>query len=487
MTDQVDTQGVPVDNDSNLADPGDNTNAPDGLIGEKPQTTGALGAVIGSTNDKQSRVASARESMDELKQQYAMASKSAESGFEKQKELLDAATQRLVGMQAGPTDRETALRMFASMGQGNTGGMAARALGVKADAMQAQREAEMQKQGLISQYGLQGTQAQIGAASAMQNRLIQQMRLNQSELNNSTTQADKNSLVNKYYTPDPNNPGKFIYHPEMAQADEQLAVQKAKDIATAKLAAQASAQGMITPEAVEYTQRTGKAPSGFSRNPVINSQLWQAVHQKNLAEGNQASDWYAQTQMNQAQVGVLKDFTSGGTSKELGSFNTAVGHINTLKPLIDQLNNGNVAVFNNIGNWWNQNILGKPAPTDFKGVRSFVAGEISKAVLPGGGGEQERLELANQASSANSGPALHSILERWQELLASKANAMRNKWDIGTQGQHGSFDQFLLPATKTALGIGDSPERTPASGRPPVQPPHQQAPNPLVSKWLQPQ
>ncbi len=478
MADNSDNNGVM---DDETADPSDNVDAPDPAIGETAKSGALSGPAIGSTADKQARVKQGRSAMDNLQQQYGNVQQGLVGAYGQQAKALQDARDSLLNMQLGPSDQEAAYRRAASFTQsrGYNPGDTANA---NASILQERRAADLQKQQLLAQYGMQGAQAQIGQYGAMGNSLIQRMRLQTSSDNNAENKAAAAPPVrDKYFTQDPNDPTKWVDNPEARAADNAQKAQQASDSARAKVAAQASFAGAVTPEAVEYTQRYGKAPPGYSRNPVINSQLWQGVHAKNVAEGNTSADWFAQTQMTQAQTGVLKDFTSGKTSGELSSLNTAVAHLNTLKPIVGELANGNVGILNNLKNTWNQQVMGDPAPTDFNGVRDFVTGEISKAVLPGGGGEAERMALSKSASSANSPQALNSIMDKWQKLLAGKTESTRNKWDIGTQGQHGDFNQFLLPATKTALGIptGAAPVRPQQATSGPAKPL-----DPLVSSYL---
>src|ERR1700688_2671676 len=119
MTENVNSIGVSLDQDE-LGDPSENVNAPDQLIGEEPRS-GALSA-IGSKNDQQSRVSSAREAMQNLRSQYGAAAGQATDAYAQQKKALDAATQRLMSMQTGPSPQEAAYRVAAAVGTGDQAG-----------------------------------------------------------------------------------------------------------------------------------------------------------------------------------------------------------------------------------------------------------------------------------------------------------------------------------------------------------------------------
>lgn len=479
--DQVNSTGEVMDDDE-LEDPGSNQNAPDPLIDEQPKS-GALSA-IGSKVDQQDRAATGRAAMDSLRQQFATTSGSASDAYAQQRKVLEQATQRLLNMQMGPTAQEAAYRAASVEGEPGTGRYDPGAHNaVQANILKERRDAEMNRQDLLTKYGMEIPQSQIGAANSRLSQLTQQMRIQQSDNNNASNAANKAPPVHdKYFTQDPTDPTKYIDHPEQRASDiaQATALAQAKsDIATkAKLAAQQfQANGLVSPEMVDLAKNDLKSlPSAILRSPVAMAQINKQIHDDRLASGDTAGAFWAGQQMNKEASKVLDDYEKGKTHTQLDGLNTAVSHINVLKPLVAQLDNGPNAWVNNIKNTWNQKVMGSPAPTDFNGVRDFVVGEISKAVLPGGGGEAERQGLASQASSANSGEALNSIMDKWQQLLAGKTHFAKFNWDQSTQGKFGQFeDKFLTPETKTALGIAQQP-----ASRPGITP-QQQA---LLAKWL---
>ena len=178
--------------------------------------------------------------------------------------------------------------------------------------------------------------------------------------------------------------------------------------------------------------------------------------QRAAQEGIPGAQMAAQHQVYLAQQGVLNDFMKGKTAQTLNGINTAVQHMDLLPPLIDALNGGNMTVLNKAQNFFKKQ-TGDPAPTNFAAIKEFVGGEVAKAVLPGGGGESERQALTAPLNAANSPTQLKSAVETIQKALAGKTEALRNQWEVGTNGTQGSFDKFLLPATKNALGITDTP------------------------------
>lgn len=200
---------------------------------------------------------------------------------------------------------------------------------------------------------------------------------------------------------------------------------------------------------------TGKIPANFGRNPAMQASLMDYISKRAAQEGNSAASIAAKGQAFQATQGVVKDFTSGQSGKAVTAINTAVQHINSLTPLVDALGTGDIKQINRFTNAFKEQ-TGSPAPTNYAALKEFVGGEVAKAVLPGGGGEKEREALLAPLNAANSPQAIHSALSTIQTALAGKTEALRNQWEVGTNGTQGSFDKFLMPATKKALDITDS-------------------------------
>jgi hypothetical protein len=484
MAADTDNNGVVVDDET--ADPSANDNAPDPLLGEQAQS-GAL--TIGSKADTQSRASKSRQGLENLQGQYGAVQKGLEGAYAQQAKALQDARDKLLATPMGPSEQEQAYRRAAAFTQTpgfNPGDVST----ANANNLAATREAELAKQQLAASYGIQGAQAQIGQYGAMGSSLLQRMRLAQSDVNNASGQANK--VVNQApktvgATGEVYNPatGAWDFHPEIAQAQEAQKAKNAQDAQAAKFAAAQLSAGKMDPQQIDFAAQwlhdKGTMPPGYQArmtngqvNPVT-SVIYKAMLDK--FPGESASNIIANQGMVAASQGVLKDFESGATSKDLNKLNTSIQHIDVLRPAIAALQNGPVPFLNTIKNTWNQQVMGSPAPTNFNGIRDFVTGEISKAVLPNGGGEAERMALAKSAASANSNDALKDIVDKWQSLLAGKTEATKFQWDNGTMNRFGDFDtKFLMPRTRAVLG------RNPAA-TPPARP-GQKPPSGLAARYL---
>lgn len=464
----TDMNGVVTDDET--ADPSQNIDAPDPLLHETARSGALSTPTVGTKSDAQSVATKARSNLENLQQQYGDVQKGLTGAYKGQTKALNDARDRLLNMNFGPTDQEAAYRRAAaftqSKGEFNPGDVNT----ANADIMSQQRAGELQKQQLLANYGIQGAQAQIGQYGAMGNSLIQRMRIASGEEKSANTQVNKVEnqapktigATGMVYNPETQ---KYEFHADIAQAQEQQKAKNAQDAQAAKIAASKLSAADMDPAtidfAAEYFMTNKQMLPGFQArmtngqvNPVT-SMVYKKVLEKAAAAGDSTAQLLANQGMNVASQKIYQDFMNpnGATGKAINGLNTSIEHTQVLNPLIDHLDNTNVTAANYVKNWFATNFQGKSAPNDYNAVRDFVVGEISKAVLPGGGGEQERQQLAKTASSTNDPRVLKSVVADWYKLLAGKTVATRLQWDNGTLGRFGEFDRLLTPATKSALGI----------------------------------
>lgn len=90
------------------------------------------------------------------------------------------------------------------------------------------------------------------------------------------------------------------------------------------------------------------------------------------------------------RVAGQKDWATGGKSADIvKSLNQSIGHLSDLPSKFDALNNGQSPLANEAGNWWNQQVLGKPAVTGFKLNAHAVADEMGKLFKGAGLSDRE--------------------------------------------------------------------------------------------------
>lgn len=208
----------------------------------------------------------------------------------------------------------------------------------------------------------------------------------------------------------------------------------------------------------------GKLPPWMnSRGDAAKGAMANYIAQRASQEGLTGASMVAQGQATQAAGNVLKDFTSGPTNKKLVAINTGVEHLDALNPLIDAMKSGNLTAINKARQFFEKQ-AGRPAPTNYSTLANMAVGEVSQAVMAGGGTGPERDALAAPFSSANGPDVLRGAVQTAITALAGKTDALRTSWDSGTSGTQGAFERFLGPATKRALGLPESAGSTSSSG-----------------------
>ena len=115
-------------------------------------------------------------------------------------------------------------------------------------------------------------------------------------------------------------------------------------------------------------------------------------------------------------------FTTGIQGRQLLAFGSAVKHLETLGGLIDALENNDTVQVNRLSNLW-QKQTGGNAITNFDAAKGIVAKEIMKSIVAGGGGVEERQELARLMNGAGSPQQLRGVVDTYYELMnAQKEN-----------------------------------------------------------------
>jgi hypothetical protein len=136
----------------------------------------------------------------------------------------------------------------------------------------------------------------------------------------------------------------------------------------------------------------------------------------------------------QTEKGVQKAFTSGAPANTLTAFNTAIAHLGTLEQAGNALHNGDVQLFNRVGQEWAKQ-TGSAAPTNFEAVKSALKGEIGAAFRKGQTTEGESRELDKSIDKIQSPEQLAGVTRQFTTLLGSKRDQLKKQYEQGKQGQ----------------------------------------------------
>lgn len=196
--------------------------------------------------------------------------------------------------------------------------------------------------------------------------------------------------------------------------------------------AQRIAAGMMAP------------PTVSSRNPGAADELARAdaIIKSQGGAGYDASTWPAKQK-------AVSYWNTGKGAQQVTAFNAAESHLETLKPLIDNLNNTNTPAFNHLKNFFASQ-TGSTAPTNFAAAKQYVGGELSKVVVGSGGTvtEGDRKEAESVLSSANTPEQLKQAIATIQNLIGGKMLALKTQYDNSGMG---NFEHRLEGPARTAM------------------------------------
>lgn len=124
------------------------------------------------------------------------------------------------------------------------------------------------------------------------------------------------------------------------------------------------------------------------------------------------------------------EFTSGPAARNITSFNTALGHLETLSKAADDLNNGNWHIWNNIGNAV-ENATGDPRLTRFETAKQAVVSELERAFRGSAGTVTGIKDWEKSINSSQSPAQLHAAITQMVDLLGSRINALGEQYNAG--------------------------------------------------------
>lgn len=191
--------------------------------------------------------------------------------------------------------------------------------------------------------------------------------------------------------------------------------------------------------------------------------ILQAADQESIAAGKGplTSDQRLQVVMKyNRENATVKSFATGKQGDQIQAFNTGIAHLDQLQGLADALQNGDIRMFNELGNAWATE-TGSEVPTDFDAVKRIVGQEVNKAIVAGGGGEAERKEAAEVFNKANSPQQLSGAIKQVEGLMGSQLESLRLRYKVNS-GQD-NFNDFLTTRSQNILGAAGADPDTPVT------------------------
>jgi hypothetical protein len=129
-----------------------------------------------------------------------------------------------------------------------------------------------------------------------------------------------------------------------------------------------------------------------------------------------------------ARVAGRKDFYGGGKSSEMvRAANQTIDHVGHLVESMDKLENTQSPIYNEVGNYVNQHLIGKSGVPDFLANAHAVADEMSK-VFKGSNLSDTEIKAWEQSLSSNMSPEQQrASVAKLMDLLNGSLNALEQK------------------------------------------------------------
>jgi hypothetical protein len=205
--------------------------------------------------------------------------------------------------------------------------------------------------------------------------------------------------------------------------------------------------------AVYYNQTGMLPPLGGGKNAGLvkaNIMNMAALMDKGKSPEDAASAVMNNAQNYKANLAAIKSFNTGIEGRSTRSLNTVMYHLDTLDEAGKALNNGDIRLFNSIGNRINKEI-GVAAPTDFEATKKIVSSEIIKAITGVGGALADREEAQKTLDAASSPAQLSGVINQYKELFAGQLVGLEQSYTASTNRPADEFRKRLDPRTRKLL------------------------------------
>jgi hypothetical protein len=203
--------------------------------------------------------------------------------------------------------------------------------------------------------------------------------------------------------------------------------------------------------------------------PISILSRMQPAQKERLIQHAQALDPNFDVKQYPIREALQKSFTSGPDAGNIASLNTVIGHLGRLSDAAQELHNRSLTPWNYVANAA-EGMTGNPAPTKFDQTKAAVASEMAKLFKGTGSPTDSGVrEWEKTLSSSASPEQLQTAIQGAVELMQSRADALRQKYENGFQKPN---DRAWLGTQAKAvlrkLGV-DPGALDPASGAPGTQ------------------
>jgi lysozyme family protein len=156
------------------------------------------------------------------------------------------------------------------------------------------------------------------------------------------------------------------------------------------------------------------------------------------------------------------EFTSGKSAANITSFNTVMGHLDSLDKSIDALGNTRFPWWNKVANaaaYASGDTHYQKAFKNFQASKNAVSRELTRAYRGSGGNVSDIKDFESELDAADSPEALHETIRKYVDLLSSRINALGEQYNAGmgrSSDPINLLDPHARAVFKRLVGEGDS-------------------------------
>lgn len=166
------------------------------------------------------------------------------------------------------------------------------------------------------------------------------------------------------------------------------------------------------------------------------------------------------------QAANEKAFQSGKEAGFVRSNNVAHDHLDSWEKAAHALDNGDSQTFNAIANKIGKQ-FGKPAPTNLEAMAQIVGPEVVKAIVAGGGGVEERQQMAKTLGVNLSPGQEKGTPEALRVLLMGQVQGLKRQYLSGPGATEENFNKKLSPNLLRRISAYDAGNAPSTGATPP--------------------
>lgn len=144
-----------------------------------------------------------------------------------------------------------------------------------------------------------------------------------------------------------------------------------------------------------------------------------------------------------------KKFLTGKNSVTIAAVNTSMSHMRNLMDAYESLDAGDIPTFNKIRMAYERE-TGKPAPSNYEGIRAYLAEELRKVYVQSGSGSLEELRQIEKTIEPYKSQAQgHAMFRSITDMLDGRINSLDHEYKLAKGLAYQPMD-WLSPEAKSA-------------------------------------